>query len=65
MDNHNISNRKAKHCVGCNIKDRCKHATEGRLCPENPGMCLATVSKYAAGIDLNFLSLQTFFDKGE
>ncbi|XP_051873885.1 leucine-rich repeats and immunoglobulin-like domains protein 1 isoform X2 [Pristis pectinata] len=34
VDSRNIHYRKAKYCVGCNIKDECKNVTEGKLCSE-------------------------------
>ncbi|XP_078065613.1 leucine-rich repeats and immunoglobulin-like domains protein 1 isoform X3 [Mustelus asterias] len=33
----NIPFKQTKHCVGCNIKDGCKHASEGRLGSEKIG----------------------------
>ncbi|XP_038666521.1 leucine-rich repeats and immunoglobulin-like domains protein 1 isoform X1 [Scyliorhinus canicula] len=33
----NIPYRQTKHCIGCNIKDACKHALEGRLGLEKAG----------------------------
>ncbi|XP_051873887.1 leucine-rich repeats and immunoglobulin-like domains protein 1 isoform X4 [Pristis pectinata] len=38
VDSRNIHYRKAKYCVGCNIKDECKNVTEGKLCSEKIGL---------------------------
>ncbi|XP_067854963.1 leucine-rich repeats and immunoglobulin-like domains protein 1 isoform X2 [Heptranchias perlo] len=37
VESRNIPCRQTKHCVGCNVKDGCKHAAGGRLCSEKIG----------------------------
>uniref|UniRef100_UPI00398F1BB0 leucine-rich repeats and immunoglobulin-like domains protein 1 isoform X4 n=1 Tax=Pristiophorus japonicus TaxID=55135 RepID=UPI00398F1BB0 len=37
VDSRNIPCRQSKHSVGCNVKDGCKYAADGRLCSEKIG----------------------------
>ncbi|XP_067907671.1 leucine-rich repeats and immunoglobulin-like domains protein 1 isoform X2 [Heterodontus francisci] len=37
MESYNIPCRQTKDCFGCNVKDGCKHAADGRLCSEKIG----------------------------